>query len=177
MNPHNDLDALFLNPERRWNQTEPPAGHELRFSKRLRSPKKRRIPGQTIGVAAAMLVLFTLVALGHYRFEHRADERLSAELRQTDSIFTAALQYELSRVKSKNTPENAPLIAQALFELQEMDREYDSIKAQLAAKGESKTLISALVSNLKRQIAFLENVLREIEKREQERTLSTHQVI
>ncbi len=177
MNPHNDLDALFYNTERQWNRAEPPTGHELRFSKRLRPLKKRSIPRQTIGVAAAMFVLFALVALGHYRFEHRTEDRLSAELRQTDSIFTAALQYELSRVKSKNTPENAPLIAQALFELQEMDREYDSIKAQLAAKGESKTLIAALVSNLKRQIAFLENVLREIEKREQQQSSSANQVV
>lgn len=169
MNPQNDLDTLFLEASRRWDFHEPPTGHEQRFSRRLKRTSPRRESYQTMAVAAVLLVLFGLIGLGHYRLEHRSEPHLSAELRQTDSIFTAALQYELSRVKSKNTPENAPLIAQALFELQEMDREYDAIKAQLTTKGESKTLLAALVANLKRQIAFLEEVLREIEKREQER--------
>ncbi|MFT5253256.1 MAG: DNA repair exonuclease SbcCD ATPase subunit [Flavobacteriales bacterium] len=72
----------------------------------------------------------------------------------------------MEKIKDKKSPENEKIIGDALKQMKNLDKDYDTIIQELEANGESKPIINALISNLQIRISFLQNVLQHIENNE-----------
>lgn len=165
---HDSIENLFTQLEGQWDIFEPSRGHSERFLDK-QSRKKIKVRWLPLSIAASILL-----AVGWFTFLNDNSSLhsgqmavMSKQTRETDSVFTAIIKYEMQRIEQKNSSVNKQIVADALAQLQQMDEDYEKIKADLAKGGESQQLIHALVSNLKTQISFLESVLDRIEKNEQ----------
>ncbi|RZJ66616.1 MAG: anti-sigma factor [Flavobacterium sp.] len=169
MKTENDsIESLFTQLEGQWDIYEPSRGHSERFLDK-QSRKTQKVRWFPMSIAASILLAvgwFTFINNNNPGRQQQIAE-MSSQTRETDSVFTAIIKYEMQRIKQKNSPINQQIIKDALAQLEEMDADYEKIKTDLAKGGESQQLIHALVSNLKTQISFLENILDKIEQNEQ----------
>lgn len=179
MKKENDcIDNLFASLEGQWDLYEPSRGHSDRFLDRQAQKKKRPVFMIPFAIAASLVLAF-----GLFTFYDKATDRpqqiaeMSKQTRETDSVFTSIIKYEVARMKAKESELNKPMIEDALAQLKAMDTDYQRIKSDLAKGGETKQLIHALVANLKTQISFLENVLNQLESNEQLNTMTNENVM
>lgn len=178
MKTENDsIENLFKNLEGQWDIHEPSRGHSDRFLDKQARRKAKPAYSITLAIAASVVLAF-----GLFTFYDKGDRpqqlaAMSQQTREADSVFTAIIKYEVSRMKEKDSKENRQIVNDALAQLKEMDADYEKIRAELAKGGETQQLIHALISNLKTQIAFLENVLRQIEQNEQLNTTTDENVM
>lgn len=179
MKKENDsIDNLFARLEGQWDIHEPSRGHSDRFLDRQAKKKARPAYMIPFAIAASLLLMF-----GLFTFYDKATSRpqqlaeMSEQTRETDSVFSSIIKYEVARLKSKESKINKPMIEDALTQLKAMDADYEKIKSDLAKGGETKQLIHALVANLKTQISFLENVLDQLDNQEQLNTSTNENVL
>lgn len=179
MKTENDsIDNLFAHFEGQWDMYEPSRGHSDRFLDKQARKKQRPAYMKPLAIAATLVLFF-----GLFTFYDKANSRpkefaeMSKQTKETDSVFTSIIKYEMARMKTKDSELNKPIIQDALLRLKAMDADYEKIKLDLAKGGENKQLIHALVANLKTQISFLENVLERLEANEQLNTKKNENVM
>lgn len=171
MNRNNEqLDDLFEKFQGQWDTHEPDEDHFDRFlAKQSRKKNARKNRWYSLSIAASVLLVvgFFTFFNGQLNKPKSADlQYASKQTRETDSIFTAMIKIELEKVKQKKSPINQQIVADALVQMEMLDRDYEKIKQELVKNGESKQIIHAMIRNLKTRIAFLEDVLEHIENNE-----------
>lgn len=171
MNRNNEqLDDLFEKFQGQWDIHEPDEDHFDRFlAKQSRKKNARKNRWYSLSIAASVLLVvgFFTFFNGQLNKPKSADlQYASKQTRETDSIFTAMIKIELEKVKQKKSPINQQIVADALVQMEALDRDYEKIKQELIKNGESKQIIHAMIRNLKTRIAFLEDVLQHIENNE-----------
>ncbi|MFT3796407.1 anti-sigma factor [Flavobacterium sp.] len=177
MDMKNDkLDDLFENLQGQWDIHEPDENHYDRFLEKQSRRRKGKNYWYSLSIAASILLLvgfFTFFNGNANKAPQRTDLQFaSKQTRETDSIFTAMIRFELEKVKQKKSPINEKIVSDALIQMEALDKDYEKIKQELIRNGESKQIIHAMIQNLKTRIAFLEDVLEHIENTEK---LSTHE--
>lgn len=168
MNKRDDLmNTMFEKFENDWDIHEPNENHFDRFlEKQARKKTKKRF---WLPLSIAATILITVGYFTFFNTNEKAGNDLilaSKETKQTDSIFTAMIKIELEKVKAKKSPKNEKIIADALVQMEILDADYEKIKQDLIANGESKQIIYAMIKNLQTRISFLEIVLEHIEENE-----------
>ncbi len=171
MNRNNEqLDDLFEKFQGQWDIHEPDEDHFDRFlarQSRKKNARKNRWYSLSIAASVLLIVGFFTFFNGHLNKPKATDlQYASKQTRETDSIFTAMIKIELEKVKQKKSPINQQIVADALVQMEMLDRDYEKIKQELVKNGESKQIIHAMIRNLKTRIAFLEDVLEHIENNE-----------
>jgi len=83
---------------------------------------------------------------------------------QTQSFFTTTINKELQTLKSLNKPEAKSLVADALQQLDILEKEYEGLKKDLAESGNDKRVIYAMINNFQTRINLLEQVIEKIEE-------------
>lgn len=176
-NENEKLDQLFENLENQWDIQELDPRHLNRFSEKLKSKKRKRNFEIIYSIAASVVVLIGIV-LFYPKPNHQSELKFaSAETKQTDSIFTVLIKNQLNQINEKKTPENEKIINDALHEMRLLDSDYEKIKHELMVNGESKPIIYAMINNLRTRISFLQNVLQQIEKNENQKKLKDEKTI
>lgn len=164
------LDDLFENLHGQWDIYEPDDNHYDRFLSKQHGKKTRKNYWYSLSIAASVLLLvgfFSFFNGNLHRAESSNDLQFaSKQTRETDSIFTAMIRYELEKVKQKKSPINQQIVSDALVQMEALDKDYEKIKQELIKNGESKQIIHAMIRNLKTRISFLEDVLAHIENNE-----------
>ena len=164
------MEDLFEKLEGQWDIHEPDENHYDRFlAKQARKrSRSRRWYGLSIAASVLLLVGFFTFFNDNLRIGSEKSELqfASKQTRETDSIFTAMIKIELEKVKEKKSPLNEKIVADALVQMEKLDKDYEKIKQELIKNGESKQIIHAMIRNLKIRIAFLEDVLLHIENNE-----------
>lgn len=171
MNRNNEqLDDLFEKFQGQWDMHEPDEDHFDRFlarQSRKKNARKNRWYSLSIAASVLLVVGFFTFFNGNLNQPKPANlQYASKQTRETDSIFTAMIKIELEKVKQKKSPINQQIVADALVQMEALDRDYEKIKQELIKNGESKQIIHAMIRNLKTRIAFLEDVLQHIENNE-----------
>jgi hypothetical protein len=164
---NNSIENLFASLENEWDIHEPSRGHAQRFLDKQHRKRGNMPKWLPLSIAASILVAIGLLTFRNDKIRTPELASLSKSSRETDSVFTAAIKYELEKVKEKNSPLNKQIVKDAMVQLELMNSDYEKIRLELAKNGESEQLIHALISNLKIQISFLENVLQRIQNNEQ----------
>jgi|GEM_PF-328999 len=179
MKKENDcIDTLFAGLEGQWDLYEPSRGHSDRFLDKQARRKGKPTYMKPLAIAATLVLFFGIFTFYDKASSHPKElAEMSKQTKQTDSVFTSIIKYEMARMKTKDSEINKPIIADALVQLRAMDADYEKIKSDLAKGGENKQLIHALVANLKTQISFLENVLERLEVNEHSNTKKNENVM
>ena len=67
-------------------------------------------------------------------------------------------------MQSKSTPETQKLIADTLIQLRTLDTDYKKMEQDLLNGGNSKLILSAMITNFQTRIELLNEVLEQIEE-------------
>jgi hypothetical protein len=170
----NNIDKLFEDLEGSFNVHETPAGHQKRFMNRLNSVENKptkKIPQigirtwKSLSIAASIAVLIAVGVLFTKGNPSESDlASVSPEMMQTQSFFTTTINKELQTLKSLNKPEAKSLVADALQQLDILEKEYEGLKKDLAESGNDKRVIYAMINNFQTRINLLEQVIEKIEE-------------
>ncbi|PKP25990.1 MAG: hypothetical protein CVU03_05615 [Bacteroidetes bacterium HGW-Bacteroidetes-2] len=147
----------------------PKEGHSLRFMKKLKAQNQKKQDSisfwKPIGLAASFLLL---IGLG---FSVKANQQkeidlasISPEMAQTQNFFTSTIKVELENLNNAISPLTKSLVNDALIQLENLEKEYEKLKIDLAKSGNDKRVIYAMISNFQSRIIVLENVLSKIEE-------------
>ncbi len=161
----NNIDDLFKKFDGQWDVEEPAAGHQDRFLDRLERKKKKKFSYKLLmPVAAAVLILFgVFMSRQQEPAMPNAMAKVSPKVRETQVYFASIIKNELAKVEKENSPETQKLVKDALFHMEELEKDYDKLTQELLKKGENKQIIHAMITNLQTRISFLEEVITRIE--------------
>jgi hypothetical protein len=176
-NENEKLDQLFENLENQWDVHEIDNDHLERFSRKLVQKKQKKNYSFIYAIAASIVVLLGISTFYTNNEKPQNLKFASTETRQTDSIFTVLIENQLQKIKAKESPENKKIISDALKQMKALDSDYEKIKQELEANGESKQIIYAMISNLQTRISFLQNVMQRIEDNEKLKIISDEKTI
>jgi len=163
----NNFEELFSNLQGQWDTEEPSLGHQQRFLKKLKNKKGKKYRNffykLTIPAAAAIIVLLGVFLLYKPAAPQPQLAKLSPQAKETEMYFSSIIEKELAKVQKESTPETKVMVQDALVKIKELEEDYKKLTQELAAKGENKQIIHAMITNLQTRISFLEEVLTQIE--------------
>ncbi|RFN58067.1 hypothetical protein [Marixanthomonas ophiurae] len=172
-----DIDTLFEQNRTDFDVHDTPQGHQKRFLAKLNakteaeknvSKEKQTEKGnwwKPISIAATIAVLIAIGFLFQNNEAKASDlASVSPEMEKTQSFFTSAINKELQTLKSFDTPETKELVADALTQIEVLEKEYETLKGDLAESGNDKRVIYAMITNFQNRIDLLENVIKTIEE-------------
>lgn len=168
------LDHLFNHLENQWDIQDLPIMHQNRFIEKQNRRDKTTKKWFALSIAASILIILGLFVMLNQNKPQKDFKLASAETQKTDSVFNAIIQNELSQIKQKKSPINEKILTDALFQMNQMEKDYEKIKKELIENGENKQIIFAMLQNFKTRIAFLENVLEQLNNVEKLNT-TTHE--
>ena len=176
-NENEKLDQMFTAFNDQWNTKDLQPNHEKRFLNKLKPAKLTIKLFLPIAIAASVALFLCLNTIQPTQDNSKDFKFASKETKQTDSIFTIIIEKELEKIKDKKSPENEKIIADALKQMQILDKDYAKIIKELERNGESKPIINALISNLQIRISFLQEVLQHIENNEKLKNIPDEKTI
>lgn len=181
-----ELEQLFDRLEGSFDTQEPTKGHEQRFLTKLNGSEglehrfldKNDVPyevlspvkGKTswwkpLAVAASIALLCTLT-VGLYRSEPTLDQKvaeISPEVTRTQFYFAGLIEQQIEQLESEDTPETRKIIDDTMGQLQKLKSDYAQLERDLVNGGNSKLILSAMITNFHTRIDLLQEVLDKIE--------------
>ena len=171
-----DIRKLLEEEHLKNSQKAMPNGHEARFLDKLETelPEKRKTSKfQFLKIAASVIILISLSYLaidfgkdpidpvkvtktGTPKEEKTNQTRLgdlSPDLKKVEDYYLASINYELSKIEL--TPQNKDLFDGYLEQLDELNKEYESLTQELNDSGANEFTIDALIDNLKLRLKLL----------------------
>lgn len=129
--------------------------------------KSYKIPWASILKIAAMFIVVTTVAFGFYLNNQRIEmadngialHNISAELADTEAFYTSQISDRIELIKF-SVGDIEPEVQQ---QLNMLDEEYGSLKADLKDNADSEEVINAMINNYRLKLAMLEKILEEIQ--------------
>lgn len=165
-----NIEDLFESLQGAFDRETPPAGHRERF--------RQRLAGQGGGVAAsgrswwkplsiaASIILLLGTGLVLLRPAGTLEEQvaeISPEASQTSFYFANLIEQQIRELEDLSGPDTEPLIADTLRRLELLEADYRQLEQDLVAGGNSKLILSAMITNFQTRIDLLQDVMRQIE--------------
>jgi len=167
-----NLDRLFERLQGELDVAEPQGGHQERFLEKLNKDqdtivlhKKKTSWWKPLSVAAsiALVALLGYQAFGPEPSIKQQVVRMAPEVSQTEFYFANLIEQQIEVLQEEKTPETAQLVDDTLAQLQRLDKDYQSLEQDLIAGGDSKIILSAMITNFQTRIDLLKEVLSQIE--------------
>ena len=171
MNQEN-LENLFKKLDGTLDTEEPRAGHQDRFLKKLQNKdgvtglRKNKITWwKPLSIAASIAILCS-IALGLYNTERTIDQQvadISPEVANTQFYFASLIEEQVKQLESESSPETKAIIDDTLIQLNKLEDDYSTMEKDLINGGNSKMILSAMITNFQTRIDLLQDVLNQIE--------------
>lgn len=165
------MKDMFTRLKDELETQEPATGHKNRFADRLQQriaaqeKKTSWFSWRPLSIAASVIVL---LGFGLFFIEAEPQEAdlasVSAEMQQTQSFFTGAINQELEALQSLETPETKKMVDDAIKQLTILETEYKSLKIDLKKSGQDKRVIYAMIANFQSRIDLLKEVALQIDE-------------
>ncbi|ALM06696.1 hypothetical protein SB49_01900 [Sediminicola sp. YIK13] len=167
-----NLETIFNNLKGSFDKEEPAIGHEARFLKKLnkRSERSRRSWGQGIWkplLMAASIALLIAIGFGYFIEKPTTDQqiaKISPEASKTEFYFANLINEQTKLLQSESSPETKQMVEDAMFQLKKLEKDYKKMEQDLLNGGNSKFILSAMVTNFQTRISLLQEVLQQIEQ-------------
>ncbi len=166
------LDELFKSLQGNFDVEDPAVGHEQRFLAKLNAGKgfaglqqKRRSLWKPLSIAASIILICAL-GIGFLKSSPSLEEQvaeISPEVSQTQFYFASLVEEQVKQLESKSSPETKQLIDDTLVQLQKLETNYSKLEQDLLNGGNSKLILSAMITNFQTRIDLLEEVMNKIE--------------
>ncbi|MGI9546818.1 MAG: hypothetical protein ACR2MM_06265 [Flavobacteriaceae bacterium] len=166
-----NIEELFNQLRGSFDNEEPKAGHKQRFIEKLNTSKgvvtlkpQRRNWWKPISIAASVALLLSL-GIGYYGNQQSVEQRvaeISPEASQTHFYFANLIEEQVKVLEEQSNPETKEVIADAMIQLQKLEENYTKLENDLLEGGDSKLILSAMITNFQTRIDLLEEVMNQI---------------
>jgi len=166
------LEDIFSELQGSFDTEEPKAGHDIRFLNKLnRSTKvvtlkpKETSWWKTLSIAASIAVLLT-VGIGFFNRPQSVEEQvaeISPEVANTQFYFASLIEEQIKELENESTPETQQIISDTMGQLKKLEVNYKKLENDLLNGGNSKLILSAMITNFQTRIDLLEEVMNKIE--------------
>jgi anti-sigma-K factor RskA len=167
-----NLENWFKKIEGTFDTEEPQEGHQARFLDRLNASKgtiglyrKNKSWWRPLSIAASILVLMTL-GLAVFMSRPTLDEQvaeISPEVSKSQIYFAGLIEEQVNQLKRESTPATKKMIDDTLLQLKKLERNYGQLEQDLLNGGNSKLILSAMITNFQTRIDLLQDVLDQVE--------------
>ncbi|MEB8330395.1 hypothetical protein OO009_13615 [Flavobacteriaceae bacterium KMM 6897] len=166
------LDTIFNELKGAFDKDEPANGHEARFIKKLNTHNTRPNKGWAIGawkplLMAASIALIVSIGIGFYLEKPSMEQqiaKISPEASKTEFYFANLINEQTKLLQSESRPETKQMVEDAMFQLHKLEKDYKKMEQDLLNGGNSKFILSAMVTNFQTRIALLQEVLHQVEQ-------------
>ena len=167
-----NLENLFEKLQGSFDIEEPKEAHRQRFFEKLEESNKI-VPihnkgnswWKPLSIAASIVILCT-VGIGLYNTEATIDEQvaeISPEASNTHFYFASLIEEQVKQLESESTPETKKMVNDTMVQLQKLEADYSVMEKDLLNGGNSKMVLSAMITNFQTRIDLLQDVLTKIE--------------
>lgn len=168
-----NIDNLFDQLQGSFDTEEPTQGHQQRFLEKLNAgnktiqlPKKQGYKFKYLSIAASVLLL---CSLGFIYFNTNSSlnnqvVEISPEISNTEFYFANLIEQEITKLQNESSPETKKIIADTMAQLSKLEANYKGLENDLKNGGNSKLILSAMITNFQTRIDLLEDVLSQIEE-------------
>jgi hypothetical protein len=167
-----NLDKLFDKLQGTFDFEAPQEGHQQRFLEKLQASqgvvsirRKKKSLWKPLSMVASALILFAL-GIGLFNSSPTRDEQvaeISPEVSKTQFYFASLIEDQVRELENGSTPETQKIIDDTLKQLQRLETNYEKLEQDLLNGGNSKLLLSAMITNFQTRIDLLEDVLNQID--------------
>lgn len=165
------VDNLFKNLKGSFDLEHPLEGHEVRFLEKLHTknqvktlPKKNRF--RYFGIAASLVIFIGLGLLYKNSMRSVAEQvvAISPEIAKSESYFSNVIQQEINKLQNEKSPATQKIIEDTMAQLSKLEINYQKLENDLIAGGNSKLILSAMITNFQTRIDLLADVLEQIDE-------------
>lgn len=172
MKEKRNIEDVFRELQGTFDTEEPREGHSLRFLTKLETATnvvslKKKGSGnwwKPLSIAASLIVLFTVTGL--YFLSPSLEEQvaeISPEVSKTEFYFANLINDQVKQLKSESAPETKKIIEDTMVQLQKLGNDYKTMEQDLLKGGNSKLILSAMITNFQTRMDLLQEVLDKIE--------------
>lgn len=167
-----NLETIFNDLKGSFDKEEPAIGHEARFIKKLNKRNENARKGWSHGVwkpllMAASIALLIAIGIGNFMEEPSTEQqiaKISPEASKMEFYFANLINEQTKLLQSENSPETKKIVEDAMFQLKKLETDYKKMEQDLLNGGNSKFILSAMVTNFQTRIDLLQEVLQQIEQ-------------
>lgn len=163
------IEELFRGLQGTWDTEEPLEGHEERFRHKLESRKQRVMPLHSktrkwlrpLAIAASVifLCLLGIQVLAPAPSINEQVAKISPEIAKTEFYFASLIEEQVRDLENESTPETKQLIDDTLLQLKKLEANYRNLEQDLLKGGNSKLILSAMITNFQTRIDLLQEVM------------------
>lgn len=168
-----NLQVLFDKLQNDLDFAEPANGHQQRFldilnkSKGVASiaPEKKQSWLRILSIAATIAILLS-IGIAQFNTSSSIEEKvaqISPEASKTQFYFTSLIEEQVKELNSEQSPENERIINDAMIQLKKLETNYSEMEQDLLNGGNSKLILSAMITNFQTRIELLNEVMTQIE--------------
>jgi len=167
------IDELFIKLNDKIDYAEPSSGHQQRFLEKLYefngvatlSPKKKNSWMLILSVAASIAILFSI---GIFQFNTASSiedkiAEISPAASKTQFYFANLIEEQINELNSEKSPETEKIINDTMDQLKKLQLNYTKMEQDLLNGGNSKLILSAMITNFQTRIDLLNEVMIQIQ--------------
>ncbi len=168
-----ELTSIFRELKGSFDTKEPLIGHRQRFLGKLNSTKQATTPKMLISarwwrpylVAAsvALLCMLGLWILSPSPSIEQQVAHISPEISQTEFYFANLIEEQVRQLENESSPETRQMVEDTMRQLEKLERNYKGLEQDLLNGGNSKLILSAMITNFQTRIDLLASVLEKID--------------
>ncbi len=166
------IEELFEGLQGSFDTHEPDKGHEGRFLEKLNASnnavtfqrgKVNWWKPLSIAASIALVLGIAFIQLnGKTTMEERVAE-ISPEVSNAQFHFASLIEQQVKELKAEDSPETQKIIADTMSQLSNLKTDYELLEEELIQGGNSKLILSAMITNFQTRIDLLNDVLTQIE--------------
>lgn len=167
------IDELFNKLQDKIDYAEPTSGHEQRFLDKLNAtkgvvtlaPKKQNFWLPLLSIAASIAILLS-VSIYQYNTTSSIEDQvaeISPEASKTQFYFANLIEEQIKELNSEKSPETEKIINDTMAQLKKLQLNYTKMEQDLLNGGNSKLILSAMITNFQTRIELLNEVMIQIE--------------
>ncbi|WP_405396047.1 hypothetical protein [Maribacter sp. Asnod2-G09] len=167
------IDELFIELQDKMDYAEPTTGHQQRFLEKLNeskgvaklAPKKKNPWMLFLSVAASIAILLSVGIFQLNTASSIEDQvaEISPEASKTQFYFTNLIEEQINELNSEKSPETEKIIKDTMTQLKKLQLNYTKMEQDLLNGGNSKLILSAMITNFQTRIDLLSEVMIQIE--------------
>lgn len=165
------IEKLFKRMQDQLDIHDPSANHQMRFLEKLQQQNKvvqlqpKKVNWyKPLAIAASIAIVFGMAAMT-FMFNPKEEVDLanvSPKMKETQSFFTSAIQFQLEEIDKVSSTETKELVLDAMDQLEKLESDYETLKKDLFHSGNDKRVISAMIKNFQKRANLLDEVLQKI---------------
>jgi hypothetical protein len=168
-----NLESLFRELKGSFDTEEPRQGHQSRFLEKLEAGRAlankrnvhRKVWWKPLAIAASVALL-CLLGIRFFAPGPTVDERvaqISPEISKTEFYFASLIEEQINELENEATPETQQLVSDTMIQLQKLEANYKNLESDLLKGGNSKLILSAMITNFQTRIDLLQEVMQKID--------------